>query len=113
MNLQEVIDRFQLKLLTAPQDFSQISPTGGYTSDLLSCVIAGARPGNIWVTLQAHLNIIAVGAMTEVSAIIITEGALPDEATLARANQQGVTLLSTALPSYEVAGRLWEFGLQS
>lgn len=113
MNLQEIIDQFHLKVLTEPQDFSQVTPNGGYTSDLLSCVMAGAKQGNLWITLQAHLNIIAVGAMTEVSAIIITEGALPDEATLARANQQGVTLLATSLPSYEVAGRLWESGLKN
>ena len=68
-------------------------PTGGYSSDLLSCVMAGAKKGNIWITLQAHLNIVAIAALNEVAAIIITENAQPDAASIAKANEQGVILL--------------------
>lgn len=112
MNLQTIIDKLQLTVLTEPQDFSSITPKGGYTSDLLSCVMAGAKNGNLWVTLQAHMNIVAVAAMLEVSSVIITENAQPDEATLAKANEQGVILLSTPKPSYEICGSLWELNLR-
>ncbi|HNM35780.1 MAG TPA: hypothetical protein PKI33_01895, partial [Anaerolineales bacterium] len=78
MNLQTIIEKLQLNILTEPRDFSSITPKGGYTSDLLSCVMAGAKNGNIWVTLQAHMNIVAVAAMLDVSAVIITENAQPD-----------------------------------
>src|SRR5215210_4991563 len=105
MNLQQIIDQLNLTLLTEPRDFSSIVLTGGYSSDLLSCVMAGAKKGNIWITLQAHLNIVAVAALNEVVAIIITEGAQPDAASIARANQQGVILLSTSLTTYTVNGK--------
>jgi len=82
MTLQEIIDHLNLKLLTEPKDFSQITPSSGYTSDLLSCVMAGAKHHGIWVTLQSHINIVAVAALLELSAVIITENANPDEATL-------------------------------
>ena len=42
MNLQTVIDKLQLTVLSKPHDLSSITPSGGYTSDLLSCVMAGA-----------------------------------------------------------------------
>ena len=113
MNLQQIIERLDLKVLTEPQNFVSISPTGGYSSDLLSCVMAGARKGQLWTTLQAHLNIVAVAALNEVAAIIITENARPDEATIQKANQQGVILLATALPTYSVNGLLWEMGIRS
>jgi serine kinase of HPr protein (carbohydrate metabolism regulator) len=112
MTLQDVIDQLNLTVLTQPGDFQEVLPTSGYTSDLLSCVMAGAKKGAIWVTLQAHLNIVAVAALLEMSAIIITEGAQPEAATIDKANAEGITLLSTDKQSFEVVGRLWEMGLR-
>ena len=112
MTLQDVIDQLNLKVLTQPIDFSAVTPTSGYTSDLLSCVVAGAQPGNLWVTLQAHMNVVAVAALREVSAVIITENAQPDADVIEKADQQGVILLSTAEPSYQVVGKLWELGVR-
>ena len=113
MNLQQIIERLNLSVLTAPRDFAGIHPAGGYSSDLLSCVMAGAKKGQVWTTLQAHLNIVAVAALNEVAAVIITENALPDEVSIAKADQQGVILLSTPLSTYEVNGKLWELGVRN
>ena len=41
------------------------------------------------------MNIIAVAALLEMSAIIITEDAQPEPATIAKADQQSILLLST------------------
>jgi hypothetical protein len=112
MTLQEIMTQLNLTLLTDQQDFNQIMPTGGYAADLLSCVMAGAKRGEIWVTLQAHINIVAVAALLELSAIIITEGAQPDQDTLAKAREAGITLLATDKPTFAVVGKLWELGLR-
>jgi hypothetical protein len=112
MTLQDVIDQLQLRVLTQPLDFSTVTPTSGYTSDLLSCVMAGAKKGAVWITLQAHLNIVAVAALLEMSAIIITEDAQADPATIARANAEGIVLLATDKLTFEVVGRLWDLGLR-
>ena len=113
MNLQQIIDQLNLTILTESHDFAGISPTGGYSSDLLSCVMAGAKKGHLWITLQAHLNIVAVAALNDVAAIIITENAQPDAASIAKANQQGIVLLSTPRSTYEVNGMLWELGIRN
>ena len=113
MNLQQIIDQLNLTILTEPKDFAGITPTGGYSSDLLSCVMAGAKKGTIWITLQAHLNIVAIAALNEVAAIIITEDAQPDAASIAKANEQGVILLSTPQQTYEISGKLWQLGIQN
>ena len=111
--LQDIIDQLELKVLTVKRDFSQETPASGYTSDLLSCVMAGAQKHSVWVTLQAHANIVAVAALLDMSAVIITEGALPDPASIAKANEEEITLFSTAQPTYYVVGVLWEMGLKS
>jgi hypothetical protein len=112
MTLQEIMTELNLALLTDKKDLDQVSPTSGYAADLLSCVMAGAKRGGIWVTLQAHINIVAVAALLELSAIIITEGAQPDQDTLAKAREAGITLLATYKPTFGVVGRLWELGLR-
>lgn len=112
MTLQEIVSKLNLKVVTTARDFEAVDPQGGYVSDLLSCVVAGAQPGNVWVTLQAHMNVVAVAALRDVSAVIITENAQPDADVVAKANEQGVILLSTAEPSYEIVGRLWELGIR-
>ncbi len=113
MTLQDIIDQLDLKLLTNQKDFDRITPSSGYASDLLSCVMAGARNRGIWITLQAHSNVVAIGALLELSAIIITEGATPDLDTIAKASEEGVTLLVTDKPTFHVAGKLWELGLRA
>jgi hypothetical protein len=112
MTLQEIIEELNLTPLTREKDFNQVIPTSGYASDLLSCVMASARHEAVWVTLQAHTNVVAVGALLELSAIIITEGARPDQDTIVKANEEDVTLLATDKPTFYVAGRLWELGLR-
>jgi hypothetical protein len=112
MTLQEIIEQLNLTLLTEKKDFSQVTPTSGYAADLLSCVMANARHQALWVTLQAHINVVAVGALLELSAIIITEDAMPDQGTIDKANQEDITLLITDKPTFHVVGRLWELGLR-
>ena len=111
MNLQEIINHLNLTVLTEPRDFAMIQPEGGYTSDLLSCVMAGAKNNYLWVTLQAHINIVAIAALLEIAAIIVSENAKPDAATISKANEQGIILLSTPKPTFEIDGKLWEMGI--
>jgi len=113
MNLHEIITNLHLHVLTDPHDFANIEVESGYTSDLLSCVMTGASSRCVWVTLIAHNNVVAVAALLDVAAVIITEHALPDEATIQKANEQGIILLSTPHPSFHVIGQLWEMGLRA
>lgn len=111
--LAQVIEQLKLSVLTEAQDFASMFPSAGYTSDLLSCVMAGAPKHGIWVTLQAHGNIVAVAALLDLAAIIITEDAQPDPNTVQKANEEGVVLLSTTMQSFELVGRLWEMGFRT
>jgi hypothetical protein len=113
MNLDQLIKDLDLELLTEKKDFSEVDVNHGYTSDLLSCVMAGAPRQGIWVTLQAHTNIVAVAALLELSAIIITEDARPDPATISKANKEGITLLASKQKSFTVVGKLWEKGIRA
>jgi predicted transcriptional regulator len=113
MNLNEIIQNLNLKVLTKSKDFSTIKVKSGYCSDLLSCVMTGAEPEGLWITLMSHSNIVAVAALLDLAAIIITENAQPDQQTIDKANEKDVTMLSSPDPNYDVIGKLWELGLRA
>ncbi len=113
ITLKDIIEKLNLSVLTESQEFSLIPVKSGYCSDLLSCVMTGAEPEGIWITLMSHSNIVAVAALLDLSAIIITEDAQPDQETIDKANDKGVIMLSTPEPNYEVIGRLWDLGLKA
>ena len=113
ITLTKIVENLNLEVLTANKDLDKVKVSNGYTSDLLSCVMAGAPNQSVWVTLQAHSNIIAVAALLELSAIIITEGATPDPNTINKANDEGVNILRTEENSFQVVGKLWELGIRS
>jgi len=80
--------------------------TGGYVGDLLSDVMANSATGQVWVTRQVHQNIVAVATLKELSGIIIVQGAMPDKDTVAKAENEGLPILSTDLSAFEVVGRI-------
>ena len=112
MTLEQIIAALNLNPLTQPAHFERVHVTQGYASDLLSRVLAEAPHQAIWVTLQAHVNVVAVAAVLELSAVIITSGSRPDDETIARANQEGMPLLLTETPTFQVVGQLWDLGVR-
>lgn len=113
MTLAQIVEELGLRVLTRPRDLAQIMPTCGYASDMLSRVMAhGPREGGLWVTLQSHMNIVAVGAVLGLCAIIVTEGEIPDAETLAKADEMGIVILSTDKPTFWVVGNLWRLGVR-
>ena len=107
MKLKEIIEKLQLKVLTG-QDKLFVEVTGGYTSDLLSDVIANSKQGNLWITLQIHQNIIAVAKLKDLAGIIIVNNREPDEETLQKAKEENVPLLSSEEMAFEISGKLYE-----
>ncbi|HHY31969.1 MAG TPA: serine kinase [Firmicutes bacterium] len=84
----------------------------GYASDLLSDVMAHARDGDIWVTVQAHENIIAVATLVGLAAVVVAGGVECHEEAVRRADAEGIPLLRTRLPAFEAAGRLYAAGIR-
>jgi hypothetical protein len=110
MTLREVAERLGMKPVSALSRLSQES-TGGYVSDLLSDVMANAKAGDVWITLQVHQNIVAVATLKELAAIIIIGGRQPEKQTLAKAEVENIPILLSERPAFEVAGQLYQMGI--
>ncbi|MFA6223328.1 MAG: DRTGG domain-containing protein [Desulfomonilaceae bacterium] len=111
MTLADLVESLDLTVSAGAQDLAR-EVAGGYASDLLSDVIANSKEGDVWMTLQLHQNIIAVAFLNNLAGIIIVNGRQPEEATIKKAEEQGVVVMCSSLPTYEVAGRLYKLGVR-
>ena len=84
---------------------------GAYVSDLLSWVMSHAKKNNVWVTVQAHSNIVAVASLIDLSCIIVAEGVSVDEDTLKKAEENEVPLLTTEDNAYSICCKLNQLGI--
>ncbi len=110
MMVGDVARRLDLKIVAGDNRLDR-EVTGGYVGDLLSCVMAGAASGNRWVTIQRHPNVVAVATLVGISGIIVTEGAGIDQGVAQRADQEGIPILSSSKPSFEVVADLVSLGI--
>ena len=106
MNVQDVVDQLGLHVFSGEEILST-QVKGGYTSDLLSDVMGHADAGYVWITLQAHKNVMAIASLKELAAIILVKGIAPDADTLALSAQEGIPILGTIEEAFEISGRLY------
>jgi len=111
MRLGEIVKMLGLEILTAQEGLEK-EITGGYSSDLLSDVMAHSAKGGLWITLQTHQNIVAVASLKELGGIVLVNGRRPDAEAMVKAQQEKVPILTTPLPAFEVVGRLYQTGLR-
>ncbi len=107
MNLKKIMEKLQLTTLSGQENIN-IDVTGGYTSDLLSDVIANSREKNLWITLQTHQNIIAVAKLKDLAGIIIVNNREPNEDTITKAKEEKVPLMCCDLTAFDISGKLYE-----
>lgn len=107
MDVKTISDTLGLKVFCCGDKLDRLVE-GGYTGDLLSDVMANAKKGNVWVTRQVHQNTVAVASLKELSAVIVVQGAKPDPDTLAKAEKEGIPILGSAMPAFEITGGIFK-----
>jgi len=106
VKVNEMAAKLSLRVNTTKGDLGR-EVTGCYISDLLSDVMANAKEGEVWITLQTHPNIVAVAALKNLSGIIITNNRIPEEETLKKAEAEGMPIMLSASPTFETGGSLY------
>ncbi len=110
MTVREMAEQAELDVKTAA-DQLDAEVTGGYAGDLISAVMANAKQGNVWVTWHTHPNIVAAALVTKLSAIVLICGRQPEEDTIRKAQEEGLPILLSKLPAFELIGRLHGMGI--
>lgn len=105
MKVSELVKSMDLKVIAGESELER-DFDGVYIGDLLSWVMGKLRADNVWITIQGHLNIVAVANLADASCIIVAEGAEVNPDTVAKADSMDIPILTTSLSIYDTAKAL-------
>jgi hypothetical protein len=113
MKLKKMAEELGLENLTPGIDLAS-SPevAAGYVSDLLSDVLAGAPKDAVLITVQAHLNVIAVAVHAGLSGVIFASGRRPEPGVIEKAVAENIPLFIGKDCSFQIVGKLYSLGLR-
>ncbi len=99
MTVNALCDLLDAKVLCGETDKPFL---GVYAGDFLSRAMSRVEFDCIWVTIMANVNVIAVATLTEPAAIVLAEDVVLQEDALKAARDNGLTVLSSPLSTYEI-----------
>ncbi|MBR2809061.1 MAG: hypothetical protein IKE33_02390 [Erysipelotrichaceae bacterium] len=105
MKVSELVKHEEFKLVN--QLFDR-DIEGCYISDLLSWVMGKGQSDEAWITIQVHINTLAVAVLKDFSCLIFAEGAKADQEMIDKANEEGISIIECELPIYETALKIKE-----
>ncbi len=108
MKISELKEKLELTIVAGPED-GELS--GCYIGDLMSLAMARLEEGNIWITIQTNLNVVAVAALKEAGCVILADGAVPDKDAVAKAEEEDICLLTSEESAYNIAKQLGALGI--
>lgn len=104
VTVKEIANKLDLEIINLSEEDSE--PKKVYCCDLLSIVMSKAPKEAAWVTVMANANTVAVAVLSEISCVILSEDVKLDEETLKKAQEQGVNILATDMPTFKVAKKI-------
>ena len=107
MKVSDLVKELELTVFCSEENLDAIVK-GGYTSDLLSDVMGHMEEGMLWITMQTHQNIVAVSTLKDAAAVLIVNGASPDEETLQKGKDENIPLLGTSLSAFVISGKVYQ-----
>jgi hypothetical protein len=86
--------------------------TRAHASDLLSDVLANAPSGGLLLTIQVHMNVVAVAVHAGLAGVVFTSGMKPEAAVIGKASEENIRLYATGERTFDVAGKLFALGIR-
>ena len=74
-----------------------------YISDLLSRVLGGCSSGDVWITVQTSVNMIAVAMMADASCVILPEGLTAPDNVAGKAAEEGLSIFTSSDDAFTLA----------
>ena len=110
MRLIEIKDKLNLKILSGSNNIES-NVTRGYVSDLMSDVIAHGKEGDIWITYQTHMNVVAIAMMKNMAGVILIQNRELIPQAASKAEEEGLPVFSSSESAFKTAGMLYQLGI--
>ena len=103
MTVYQLGEELGLKRLSEGEDREIASC---YISDLLSRVLGGCQTGDVWITVQTSVNMVAVAVMVSASCVILPEGLTAPVNIIEKATEEGLTIFSSEENAFSLAVKI-------
>ena len=110
MTVEKICQLINGKLLSGT-GFQDNLVHSGYACDLLSVVMGKAKEGCAWITIQSHINIVAVALLINAACIIVSEGFEVEEEAVLKAHEENIPIITSDLSTYEIVAILSKEGV--
>lgn len=110
MRLQEVKEILDADIIVG-KDQMDMEVTAAFGADLMSDVLAFAKPGSLLLTGLTNPQIIRTSDVLDIAAIILVRGKRPLPETIQLAEELRIPLLTTQYILFEAVGRLYSKGI--
>lgn len=110
MQVKEFVEKTGFQVYASPSALEK-EITGVFVGDLLSWVMGNSEENQVWITVQSHLNIVAVSALKEISCLVIAHGAEVEEETINKAIEENIAICTSDLSAYDICKKCAELGL--
>ena len=109
VRLSELKEKLDLTVVNAPAEDREVQD--GYVCDLLSWVMAKGTEGMAWITVQTHLNVLAVAVLHDFACVIVPEGIAISPETVKKAEEEQIALYSAKATAYELCTKMARLGI--
>ncbi len=110
MTLEQIREILEAEVLCGDGQLTR-DVKAGCACDLMSDVLAFARPHSLLLTGLTNPQVVRTAEMVELAAVCFVRGKEPEPGTVSLAEEKGIPLLRTKLPMIESCGRLCARGL--
>lgn len=105
MRVIEILEKIEGNVVTT--NTKDNSFEGVYAGDLLSHVMAHAKENNLFLTIMANINSIAVASLLDLPVIVFAEDVKPTEEMIQKADEESICIVTTKLNVVEVIRRIY------
>lgn len=111
MKVMDLIEKFGFKFVAGKEALRR-EIKGVYCCDLLSWVMSHAKQHDAWITVQTHMNVVAIASLLDLACIIVPESIEIDDDTISKANEEDIAIISTDITSYDIFKKFYEAGIR-
>lgn len=110
VTVRELAEKLGLRQLTQVENL-ETPVLDGCVCDLLSWVMARGEEGMAWITVQTHLNVVAVACLHDFACVIIPEDIEVPAGTLEKANEEEMPIFGSPKTAYRLCCEMSDLGV--
>ena len=105
MNVCELSEKLNLEIISDAGEMDALVD-GCFAGDLLSLAMSSVQKGNVWITVQTNMNILAIASLTEASCIIVANSMNISDEVIGKAKEEKICLFRSDESVYELCNKI-------